>query len=46
MYGMGNGKAPRRDINEYTPPPSFYNSIERPTQQAGTALGALWGTGK
>ncbi len=46
MYGMGNGKAPRRDINDYTPPPSFYNSIERPTQQAGSALGALWGSGK
>ena len=46
MYGMGPGRAPRRDVNDYVPPPSFYNSVERPTAAAGTALGALWGTGK
>lgn len=46
MYGMGQGRAPRRDINEYVPPPSFYNSVERPTATAGTALGALWGAGR
>ncbi len=41
-YGMGPGRPGRRDINEYTPPASFYNSIERPTEAAGSALGALW----
>jgi hypothetical protein len=44
MYGMGPER-PRRDINDYTPPVSFMNSVERPTQQAGSALGALWGAG-
>jgi hypothetical protein len=44
-YGLGNQRPPRRDINDYQPPASFYNSIERPTQQAGAALGALWGSG-
>lgn len=41
-YGLGPER-PRRDINDYTPPVSFMNSVERPTQQAGGALGALWG---
>ena len=44
-YALGPGRPPRRDINEYTPPASFYNSIERPTEAAGSALGALWGSG-
>ncbi len=43
-YGMSQGTAPRRDINEYMPPASFYSSIERPSQKAGDALGALWGS--
>jgi hypothetical protein len=43
-YGMPPER-PRRDINDYTPPMSFMNSVERPTQQAGGALGALWGPG-
>lgn len=43
-YGMGHGHPGRRNINEYTPPASFYNSIERPTEAAGSALGALWGS--
>ncbi len=42
-YGLPQGAAPRRDINEYTPPPSFFSNVERPTQKAGDALGALWG---
>ena len=45
VYGMGPSHPGRRDINEYTPPASFYNSIERPTEAAGSALGALWGAG-
>lgn len=45
MYGLGPQRPPRRDINDYQPPAAFYNSIERPTQQAGAALGALWGSG-
>ncbi len=45
MHGMAGQRPPRRDINDYQPPASFYNSIERPTQQAGAALGALWGAG-
>ena len=44
-YGLGPGHPGRRNINEYTPPASFYNSIERPTEAAGSALGALWGSG-
>ena len=42
-YGMPPER-PRRDINDYTPPVSFMNSVERPTQQSGAALGALWGS--
>lgn len=40
---LGPGRAPKRSVDDYTPPPSFYNSVERPTAQAGGAISALWG---
>jgi hypothetical protein len=43
--GLGPGRAPKRSVDDYTPPPSFYNSIERPTTQASGAISALWGGG-
>jgi hypothetical protein len=41
--GLGPGRSPKRSVDDYTPPPSFYNSIERPTTQASGAISALWG---
>lgn len=41
--GLGPGRAPKRSVDDYTPPPSFYNSVERPTSQASGAISALWG---
>ncbi len=42
---LGPGRAPKRSVDDYTPPPSFYNSVERPTSQASGAISALWGPG-
>jgi len=43
--GLPPGR-PKRSVDDYTPPPSFYNSVERPTSQASGALSALWGPPK
>lgn len=42
MHGLPPGR-PKKSVDDYTLPQSFYNNVERPTSQASGAISALWG---
>jgi hypothetical protein len=42
--GLPPGR-PKKSVDDYTLPASFYNTVERPTTQASGAISALWGGG-
>ncbi len=42
-HGLPPGR-PKRSVDDYTLPNSFYNNVERPTSQASGAIAALWGS--
>jgi hypothetical protein len=42
--GLPPGR-PKKSVDDYTLPASFYNTVERPTNQASGAISALWGSG-
>jgi hypothetical protein len=44
MHGLPPGR-PKKSVDDYTLPNSFYNTVERPTSQASGAISALWGGG-